>query len=136
VSGYYATKSRPPSARAVADAKMCEQITAVHEANYGVYGVRKMHAALRRDGVSIGRDRLARLMRQLRLQGVRRGKAKRTTIADLAAARPADLVRRQFHAAESNQLWVCDLTYIRTWVGFAYLRWSSTCTRAAWSAGR
>jgi putative transposase len=60
-------------------------------------------------------------VRQLGLQGVRRGKPKRTTIADSAAARPADLVRRQFRAARPNQLWVCDLTYIRTWVGFAYL---------------
>jgi transposase InsO family protein len=121
VSGYYAAKTRPPSARAVADAALCEQITAVHAANYSVYGVRKMHTALHRAGVEIGRDRLARLMRQLGLQGVRRGKPKRTTIADSAAARPADLVRRQFHAGRPNQLWVCDLTYIRTWVGFAYL---------------
>jgi transposase InsO family protein len=121
VSGYYAAKTRPPSARAVADAALCEQISAVHAANYSVYGVRKMHDALRRAGVNIGRDHLARLMRQLGLQGVRRGRPKRTTIADSAAARPADLVRRQFHAQRPNQLWVCDLTYIRTWVGFAYL---------------
>jgi putative transposase len=52
---------------------------------------------------------------------VRRGRPKRTTIADSAAARPADLVRRRFTADKPNQLWVCDMTYIRTWVGFAYL---------------
>ena len=121
VSGYYAAKTRPPSARSVADAALCEQVSAVHEANYSVYGVRKMHDALRRAGVPIGRDHLARLMRQLGLQGVRRGRPKRTTIADSAAARPADLVARQFHAERPNQLWVCDMTYIRTWVGFAYL---------------
>jgi putative transposase len=121
VSGYYAAKTRPPSARSVADAALCEQISAVHEANYSVYGVRKMHDALRRAGVTVGRDHLARLMRRLGLQGVRRGRPKRTTIADTAAARPTDLVRRQFHAQRPNQLWVCDLTYIRTWVGFAYL---------------
>jgi putative transposase len=121
VSGYYAAKTRPPSARAVADAGLCEQISAVHAANYSVYGVRKMHDALGRAGVPIGRDHLARLMGELGLRGVRRGKPKRTTIADTAAARPADLVRRQFHAQRPNQLWVCDLTYIRTWVGFAYL---------------
>jgi putative transposase len=121
VSGYYAAKKRPPSARAVADAALCQQISAVHAANYDVYGVRKMHDALHRAGVPIGRDRLARLMRQLGLQGVRRGRPKCTTIADSAAARPADLVRRQFHAGRPNQLWVCDLTYLRTWVGFAYL---------------
>ena len=96
-------------------------ITRVHADNYGVYGVRKMHAALRRDGIDIGRDQTGRLMRELGLAGVRRGKFKRTTIAEAAAARPADLVARQFSAARPNQLWVCDLTYIRTWAGFAYL---------------
>jgi putative transposase len=121
VSGYYAAKTRPPSARAVADAVLCEQITATHAANYSVYGVRKMHTALHRGGVAVGRDRVARLMRQLGLAGVRRGRPKRTTVADTAAARPADLVRRQFHATAPNQLWVCDMTYIRTWVGFCYL---------------
>jgi putative transposase len=121
VSGYYAAKSRPPSARTVADAVLCGQIAAVHAANYGVYGVRKMHAAMRRDGVQIGRDQTGRLMRLLGLQGVRRGRFKRTTIADHAAFRPADLVRRRFTAPAPNRLWVCDLTYIRTWVGFAYL---------------
>jgi transposase InsO family protein len=121
VSGYYAAKTRPPSARQVADQAWCEQIRAVHEANCSVYGVRKMHDALRRAGAGIGRDHLARLMRQLGLQGVRRGRPRRTTIADRNAARPADLVRRQFTAARPNQLWVCDMTYIRTWVGFAYL---------------
>ncbi|HEU4422786.1 MAG TPA: IS3 family transposase [Pilimelia sp.] len=121
VSGYYAAKSRPPSARAVADAALGERIRKLHEANYGVYGVRKMHAALRRDGVDVGRDRVGRLMRGLGLHGVRRGRFKRTTIADTAAARPADLVKRRFTAHAPNRLWVCDLTYIRTWAGFAYL---------------
>jgi transposase InsO family protein len=121
VSGYYAAKTRPPSIRSIADAGLCEQISAVHRANYSVYGVRKMHDALHRAGVPIGRDHLARLMRQLGLAGARRGRPKRTTIADSAAARPADLVRRKFHAVRPNQLWVCDMTYIRTWVGFAYL---------------
>ena len=60
-------------------------------------------------------------MRELGLAGVRRGKPKRTTVRDDTAARPADLVNRDFHAARPDQLWVCDLTYIRTWVGFAYL---------------
>jgi transposase InsO family protein len=120
VSGYYAAKTRPPSARSLADAALCEQISAVHQANYSVYGVRKMHDALRRAGVEVGRDHLARLMRQLGLAGVRRGRPRRTTIAASAAARPADLVKRQFTAERPNQLWVCDLTYIRTWVGFAY----------------
>ena len=121
VSGYYAAKTRLPSARAVRDAELAEQITSVHAANYGVYGVRKMHAALRRDGIRIGRDQTARLMRSLGLAGVRRGKPHRTTVASGRPDRPADLVNRQFTAPAPNRLWVCDLTYIRTWAGFAYL---------------
>jgi putative transposase len=94
----------------------------VHADNYGVYGARKTQAALHREkDTVIGRDQTARLMRQLGLKGVRRGKPKRTTIADEAAARPADLVERNFAAQRPDQLWVVDLTYIRTWVGFAYL---------------
>ena len=91
VSGYYAAKTRPPSARRVADKALCEQISAVHEANYSVYGVRKMRTALHRAGIQIGRDHLARLMRLLGLAGARRGRPKRTTIADSAAARPVEL---------------------------------------------
>jgi transposase InsO family protein len=121
VSGYYAAKARPPSARAVRDAALRERIVLLHKENYGVYGVRKMHAALRRDGVDVGRDQVARLMRDLGLQGVRRGRCKRTTVPDSTVVRPADLVNRQFTAERPNALWVCDLTYIRTWAGFAYL---------------
>jgi putative transposase len=118
---YYAMKTRPLSARAVRDAGLKPLIARVHEANYGVYGVCKMHAALRRDGVEVGRDQTARLMRELALAGMRRGKIKRTTVRDDSAARPADLVNRDFRASRPDQLWVCDLTYLRTRVGFAYL---------------
>jgi putative transposase len=118
---YYAALARPPSPRAVRDNELKPLIAQLHAENYGVYGVRKMHAALRRDGISIGRDQAGRLMRQLGLAGVRRGKPRRTTIAAETAARPGDLVRRDFRAARPDQLWVCDLTYIRTWAGFAYL---------------
>jgi putative transposase len=121
VSGYYAAKTRPRSARAVRDEQLKALIADEHQLNYGVYGVRKMHAALRRRGEQVGRDQVARLMRELGLQGVRRGKTKRTTIADGAADRPADLVQRNFHAPAPNRLWVTDITYIRTWTGWAYL---------------
>ena len=104
VSGYYAAKRRPPSARALRDGELKELIVAEHEANYGVYGVRKMHAALRRRQIEVGRDQVARLMRELGLQGVRRGKPKRTTVADPAAQRPQDLVQRQFRAPAPNRL--------------------------------
>jgi putative transposase len=118
---YYAAKTRPPSSRSLRDEQLKTMIADVHAVNYGVYGVRKMHAALRRDGVVIGRDHTGRLMRKLGLAGVRRGQPKRTTRPGESAARPADLVGRQFAAARPDQLWVCDLTYLRTWVGFAYL---------------
>jgi putative transposase len=118
---YYAAKIRPASARAVRDEQLKPRIVAVYAANYGVYGVRKMHAALRRDGVEIGRDQTGRLMRELGLAGVRRGKVKRTTVREDAMRRPTDLVNRDFHAQRPDQLWVCDLTYIRTWAGFGYL---------------
>ena len=118
---YYAAKTRPPTARALRDAELAPLIARVHQENYGVYGARKMHAALRCDGVEIGRDQTARLMRELGLVGVRRGKIKRTTIREDAAARPADLVNRGFRAPRPDRLWVADLTYPRTWVGFAYL---------------
>ncbi len=119
---YYAAKSRPPSTRAVRDEALKAVIATVHENNYGVYGVRKMQVALRRGpGLAVGRDQVGRLMRELGLAGVRRGKPTRTTVAEPAAERAADLVGRQFSAVRPDQLWVCDLTYCRTWAGFAYL---------------
>jgi putative transposase len=80
-----------------------------------------MHAALQREGIAVGRDQVARLMRAAGLRGVRRGKPLRTTVPDTAAERAADLVKRRFVADRPDRLWVCDLTYIRTWEGFAYL---------------
>jgi putative transposase len=120
---YYAAKSRPPSPRTVRDEQLKPVLVKVHEDNYGVYGARKMQAALRREpqSVVIGRDQTARLMRELGLTGVRRGAPKRTTTPEEAAQRPADLVDRQFTAGRPDQLWVITLMYIRTWVGFAYL---------------
>jgi len=118
---YYAAKTRPPSPRAVRDRQLQPRIAAIHAANYGVYGVRKMHAALRREGIAVGRDQTGRLMRTLGLAGVRRGAVRRTTVADGGAVRPADLVERNFSAARPDQLWVTDITYLRTWAGFAYL---------------
>ena len=119
---YYAAKTRPPSPRSVRDKELKTSIVEVNKANYEVYGAVKMQRALLREKqIVIGRDQTARLMRELGLKGVRRGHPKRTTIADETAQRPADLVDRQFHAERPDALWVVDLTYIRTWVGFAYL---------------
>src|SRR5439155_6131702 len=96
-------------------------IERVFTENYSVYGVRKVWRQLHREGIPVGRDRVARLMRQAGLQGVRRGKKHRTTRRDEKAARPPDLVERDFTAEAPNRLWLADITYVRTWTGFCYV---------------
>jgi putative transposase len=120
-STYYATKARPPSARAVSDAQLTEVIRVEHAANYGVYGARKMWKHLHRLGRPVGRCTVERLMRAADLRGVVRGRAKRTTIPAKDGCRAGDLVNRDFHADAPNQLWVADFTYVRTWSGFCYV---------------
>lgn len=120
-STYYAAKRRPPSARALRDAALKPELSRVHEDNFGVYGARKLWRQLLREGIRVGRDGVARLMRELGIAGVVRGKPKRTTIPAALAARPGDLVERRFGAAAPNRLWVADLTYVRTWSGFCYV---------------
>ena len=119
-STYYAAKSRAPSARRARDEELKAVIAEVWDENFKVYGVRKMWKALRRRGEAVGRDQVARLMRELGLSGVVRGKAKRTTTSDDTGERPADLVDRDFNPPAPNRLWVADLTYVRTWAGFVY----------------
>ena len=88
----------------------------------GVYGVRKVWRQLRLEGIDVARCTVERLMRQMGLSGVRRGRAfKVTTVADKSTARPDDLVERRFKATRPNQLWVADITYVATWRGFAYV---------------
>ena len=120
-STYYEAASRAPSARARRDGQLKEQIAKVHDGNYGVYGARKVWLALNREGTPVARCTVARLMRDLGLRGARRGKKVRTTVADPAAARPADLVRRQFSPAAPDRLWVADYTYVPTWAGMVYV---------------
>ena len=120
-STYYAAKSREPSARATRDAALLVVLTALHAANFSVYGARKMWKAMVRAGEDVGRDQVARLMRQAGLRGVRRSKRVRTTRPDPRAPRSADLVERDFSATRPNQLWVMDLTYVPTWQGVAYV---------------
>ena len=119
-STYYAAKQRPSSARARSDAGLKPVLQRIHAANFDVYGVRKMWLQLLRDGHAVGRDRVRRLMRDLGLVGVRRGRSVRTTWPAAVVQRPADLVERRFTAPAPNRLWVADLTYIATWSGFAY----------------
>lgn len=119
-STYYARKVRAPSDRVLRDAWLEEVIRRTHESNHGVYGHRKVWKQLRREGVPVARCTVQRLMRDAGLQGVRRGKFRRTTISEPAATRPPDLVDRRFAASRPNELWVADITYIRTWQGFSY----------------
>ena len=128
MSTFYARRSREPSRRELEDRELVAAIHAVREGYRRVYGVRKTWRELRRCGVTVGRDRVARLMRKEGLEGVRRGKRKRTTIPDEAAAeRSRDLLQRDFTATAPNEKWVCDLTYVRTWQGFCYLAFSLDC---------
>ena len=121
-STYYAHKARhlQPSPRRRRDEQLKAEIQRVWEANYGVYGARKVWRQLQRDGVTVARCTVERLMRELGLRGVVRGKPKRTTTPDPHAQRPADLVNRDFTASAPNRLWVADLTYVATWSGFCY----------------
>jgi putative transposase len=120
-STYYAAKSRPVSARAARDAVMIPILVALWTANYRVYGAYKLWKAARRAGHEIGRDQVARLMRQAGIVGVSRKRRLRTTRPDPTAPRPADLVQRDFTAQRPNELWVTDLTYVPTWQGVAYV---------------
>lgn len=119
-STYYAAKTRPPSARAVRDMELVEQIHRVHAENYAVYGARKVHAELNRQGIRVARCTVERLMRTAGLRGIARSKNPRTTIAAADTDKPADLVKRGFAASAPDQLWVADITYVRTFAGWVY----------------
>jgi len=120
-SGYYAWCKRPASARARTDGDLLRKIRTAHEASRGTYGVPRIHAELRAEGVAIGRKRVARLMRHAGLVGVSRRRWIATTVRDRDARPVPDLVERTFQAAGPNRLWVADITYIPTWAGFLYL---------------
>src|SRR5271163_1554728 len=103
------------------DADLKVEIRRVFEENFRVYGVRKIWRQLRREGFSAARCTVARLMRDMGLQGAIRGRPLRTTISDKAAACPLDHVNRQFHASAPDRLWLADFTYVATWAGFVYV---------------
>jgi transposase InsO family protein len=109
------------SARASRDAKLRPDIQRVFDANFRVYGVRKVWRQMQREGLDVARCTVGRLMRSMGLQGVIRGKPIRTTVQDKAVPCPLDRVNRQFHAAAPNRLWVSDFTYVATWAGFVYV---------------
>jgi putative transposase len=120
-SAYYRRASGERSARTVEDDRLLGLIRRIQERNYYAYGSWRMWKALGRAGEEVGRGRVERLMRGNGIQGAkRRGKPWRTTIGDPAAARPPDLVQRDFTASAPNLLWVSDFTYLRCWEGRVY----------------
>jgi putative transposase len=126
-STYYAHKAVEAdpelrSYRVKRDERLKGEIRRVWEQNFKVCGVRKVWRQLNREGIFVARCTVARLMEELELQGEVRGKRfKTTTIPDESAARPLDLVERDFAVAGPNRLWVSDLTYVATWRGFMYV---------------
>lgn len=126
-STYYAARARPRSARAVTDEVLAREITRAFNANYRVYGADKVWAQLRREGIGVARCTVERLMRRLGIQGAVRGTPARTTIPAETGPQPADLVQRDFAAPAPNRLWVADLTYCRTFSGFAFAAFIVDC---------
>lgn len=128
-STYYASKVRPPSQRARQELVTTEAIRTLHAANYGVYGAKKVHAELRREGHvadrgdgprPVARCTVERLMRAAGLRGITRSKGPRTTIPGDGPDHRPDLVDRNFTATGPDQLWVADITYCRTFAGWVY----------------
>jgi putative transposase len=120
-STYFARKTRPKSARRLRDEELIPLVTAVWEDSGRTYGARRVTRALVRAGHAVARCTVERLMRELGIEGVIRGQRRRTTIPEPTAPRPPDLVNRRFTAERPNQLWLADLTYIRTWSGWVYV---------------
>lgn len=109
------------SARSKRDEKLSAEIRRIWHENWQVYGVRKVWRQLRREGIGAARCTVARLMKRLGLQGARRGRRVRTTVASAAQPCPRDLVNRNFRAQRPDELWVVDFTYVSTWQGWLYV---------------
>lgn len=122
VSVFNARRRRPKPARRQRDEQLIEHIHRSHDAPGETCRARRAHRRLRREGIITARCAIERLMRDDGLEGVIRGQRRRTTIPEPPAPRPPDLVNRRFTARRPNQLWVADLTYIRTWSGWALRR--------------
>ena len=139
-SGYYTWRSRPASARATVDADLTRRIRTIHAGSHGTYGAPRIYAELQSDGVHIARKRVARLMRIAGIAGISRRRSAPVTTRQAPDHRPAsDLVRRNFVADGPNELWVADITFISTLVGFLYLAvvldaWSRRIVGWAFSA--
>jgi putative transposase len=139
-SSYYAAITRPASARRRRDEELKAAIRRVWDEHRQVYGADKVWAQLKREGAPVARCTVERLMRELGLRGVVRGKTSvRTTVSEAACDRPLDLVARQFRAPAPNRLWVADLTYVKTHSGWVYVAFVvDVCSRfvVGWQASR
>ena len=121
-SGYYDWLRRPPSARERRDVALKGRIKGIWSESDKTYGCPRIHAALRAEGWRVSRKRVARLMRELGVEGVTRRRFRTGTTKRDAQARPApDLVNRDFSADGPDRLWVADITYVPTWAGWLYL---------------
>ncbi len=120
-SGYYAWRRRLISVRTRENEKLRQRIRTIHDRSRQTYGAPRIHAELKDEGTHVGRKRVARLMKESGLAGVSRRKSTVTTRRSRSARPAPDLVDRQFVAEAPNELWVADITYIPTWVGFLYL---------------
>jgi putative transposase len=120
-SGYYAWRRRMISVRRKEDEKLQQRIRVIHHRSRQTYGAPRIHAELKDEGTQVSRKRVARLMKAAGLAGVSRRKSTTTTRRDRSARPAPDLVDRQFAADKPDALWVADITYIPTWVGFLYL---------------
>lgn len=122
-AAYYSWRTKAPSAREQDDAALAARIGHIYQASRGTYGSPRIHAQLQREGRRCSRKRVARLMRKHGLVGRQQRQTKRTTMADAAGLRPPDLLQRRFatDGLEPNQVWVGDISYLRTWEGWCYL---------------
>jgi putative transposase len=120
-SGFHAWAGRAPSDRALTDAWLVEQIARIHRESRRTYGARRVHVALRRQGIHVGRKRVERLMRAHRLSGAVPQKRAKTTVRVAGVRAAADLVGRDFAPSAPNQLWVADIKYVPTAAGWLYL---------------
>lgn len=120
-SGYYAWQTRPVSQRAQANEKLLPKIRAIHSRSRKTYGSPRVHAELIADGLRIGKNRVARLMRLANLRGQRKKKQPRTTNSQHSHPVAPNRLNRAFHASRPNEKWLADITYIPTAEGWLYL---------------
>lgn len=120
-TGYYAWIARPDSARTIDDRELTDRIRHHHEQSRGTYGAIRILADLRAEGRSVGKNRVARLMKAAGLAGISRRKGTITTRRNAASGSAPDLLERDFTATGPDQKWVADITYVPTWAGFVYL---------------